>query len=483
MKQIGTEELESFRKLVQNRIGLSIRTEDSESLRKNLLIRMKNLNISSPHEYFRLLESETDESKKEWKALILVSTTGESYFFRDKGHFHLLQHTILPELIQRKQNSRSLRIWSAGCSTGEEPYSVAILLDKLLPDINEWKIDIFGTDINDEYLRKAERGIYSDWSFRLVDKEIQKKYFDRHPDGWEIHENLKVNVRFTYGNLMEAGFFSKYPEVSDIDLIICRNVFIYFKIEAVAAVISNFTKIMNTEGYLITGHGELHGLDLSGLKQIMSPEAVIYKKTTNGTKQSPATVQTPELPKKKTVHTVKTVPVTREFPILKIKTVPHDPVPELEKLLIQRRYTDVIEQGNRSLQVHKGDCRIPFIVAQAYANTGDYENAENFSRKAITANTDFPDPYFLLAQIAEVRAHDEEAKFLLNKVIYLDSAFIAAYCELGALHERHNDHDRALKFRNTAIKLLMSVPADSTVKPYNIPAGELLASVSSLVNL
>jgi len=127
--------LERFKKIVAARIGLHIGKEDSEAFHKAGTMLMKSLNIDDPERYLSFLELDTAESKQEWKTLIRSITTGESYFFRDKGDFFLLQNTILPELISIKGPERSLRIWSAGCATGEEPYSVAILLDMLLPGL------------------------------------------------------------------------------------------------------------------------------------------------------------------------------------------------------------------------------------------------------------------------------------------------------------------------------------------------------------
>lgn len=483
MNLIEDDILERFKMVIESNLGLSVRTEDNESFRKTLRARMKIHGIVTPEEYLCFLESGSMAGKKEWKALILLTTTGESYFFRDKGHFHLLQNSILPELITNKERLRSLRIWSAGCSTGEEPYSIAILLDMLLPDLNGWRIDILGTDINEEFLQKAERGIYSEWSFRLLDKEIQRKYFTRHPEGWKIQEHVKKMVKFQYGNLMEAGFYSHYPEICNMDIIICRNVFIYFKAESVSSVFKNFIQILNQEGYLITGHGELYGLNLTGLRQIMSPDAVIYKKTLEPKVPDPPIARSPEPIKenKSAKDKVKQI-VTKELAASKkVETKPHTTMPDVQELISTGRYAEAVEKTAKLELANRDKSIIMLSIAQAYANSGKYEHAESCCRKSITLHAESADPYFLLAQIAEAQGNDEEAKLLLNKTIYLNPACIPAYCELGGLFERHNDHARAKKYRITAIELLITLPAQMIVKPYDIAAGELLAYIRDLI--
>jgi len=453
MRRIGTEILERFKRIVGIHVGLNSPTEEDPLFRKTILARMKESSIARPEDYLSFLESNTGESKQEWIALIQMITTGESYFFRDNGHFNLLQNKILPELIKNKQTQRSLRIWSAGCSTGEEPYSIAILLDMLLPDPEGWEIVILGTDINSAFLKKARSGIYSDWSFRMVDKDIQRKYFLRHTDGWEIHERFKHRVKFQRVNLMETAFFSHYTEICNMDIIICRNVFIYFNRQAVSSVFNNFTKILNQDGYLITGHGELYGLNITGLLQILSPEAVIYKKT-----------------------------VELIAPIFASTIVP-ERIKEtgIKKVTSKGRYSEAnVKAGTYNLANENEYC-ILLSLARDYANSGSYDNAEDCCKKAIEINYDSADPYFLLAQIAEAKGNDDAAKDLLNKAIYLNPTFIAAYCEIGSIYERNGEHVRAVKFRNTASDLLRSLPSHSLVNPYNISAAELLEAISTLI--
>lgn len=474
--------LERLIDCVENRIGLGLRAGDGELFRKTILARMKCANVGS-EAYLHLLEAGTAASQREWQALVILLTTGESYFFRDKGHFSLLCNTILPELLMNKRHQRSLRIWSAGCATGEEPYSIAILLDLLLPDRQGWDIFILGTDINEESLQKAELGRYSPWSFRLIDQNIQEKYFTSRDGDWQIAERIKGMVTFKSGNLLDGDFYTRNPEIRDMDIIICRNVFIYFKKEAVAAVFSKFSKILNAEGYLIAGHGELQGHDLSRLRQMLYPDAVIYKKSAVLNKLGPEVGRAPERARERKSLPALVKPVSRPAPTARpvVKTPSADPGTEIEKLIKVGRYSEALQRAQKYIPLSGGSCDTLCLLANAFANSGEYAKAECACREAIKINADSAEPYFLLAQIAEARGNDQEAKELFRKTIYLNPAMVAAYCELGGLYEKEHDSLRAKKARSTAIELLKSLPSHAPVKPYDTTAGELLKCVEDLI--
>ncbi|HEY9666627.1 MAG TPA: CheR family methyltransferase, partial [Coleofasciculaceae cyanobacterium] len=168
--QFLNEELRrTFIRLIARYTGLEIRERDKAALSEKIILRMKTLKLKSPEDYYQLLNSSNPESYQEWQNFVTTLTNIESYFFRDQEQFLLLRNYIIPELIQRKQTSKTIRICSAGCSSGEEPYSLAILLKELLPDLEQWNVMILGVDINQDVLKKAKQGIYRPWSFRRVD--------------------------------------------------------------------------------------------------------------------------------------------------------------------------------------------------------------------------------------------------------------------------------------------------------------------------
>lgn len=268
---------QSFIRLITKHTGLEIRERDKAALIEKIFLRMKALKLDLPERYYQLLNSSTPESHHEWQNLIIIITNIESYFFRDQEQFSLLRNSILPELIERKRNKKTIRICSAGCSSGEEPYSLAILLKELLPDLEQWNLMILGIDINRDALNKAKKGIYRPWSFRRVEIEIVQQYFRVTNDQYHLEPSIKNMVKFQALNLVKELSLPN-SELRELDLILCRNVFIYFEPSAIATVLNKFYDALEPLGYLITGHAELYGQNLSQFKTKIFPESVVYQR-------------------------------------------------------------------------------------------------------------------------------------------------------------------------------------------------------------
>jgi chemotaxis protein methyltransferase CheR len=269
--------LQQYQQLVAARTGIHVREQEQDLLKKSLISRQQALKLPGINDYFNLLKNNSAQSDAEWKQLSILLTNQESYFFRDQGQFAVLRDHILPELIERNRSHRTLRLWSAGCSTGQEPYSLAILVDQLCPFRADWKISILGTDLSEAALDKARRGIYTSWSFRTLDPELQQRYFRRTQNEYEIDPEIRAAVTFQHGNLLRDDFPSTASGIYDIDLILCRNVFIYFKRDAVATVLKKFNRALRQDGYLLTGHAELHDTPLGALRPRTFPGTVIYR--------------------------------------------------------------------------------------------------------------------------------------------------------------------------------------------------------------
>ena len=175
--------------------------------------------------YKQLEQSRTDSPL--WDRVISGLTVGETYFMRDSAQFAALRQDILPELIRRRQKERRLRIWSAGCASGEEPYSLAMVLSELIPDWERWSVLILGTDINKQSLARARQGLYKKWSFRQCDPGVSGRYFTPQEQRFQIKPDIARRVSFAYLNLAEDTYPSLITNTCAMDLILCRNVAIY----------------------------------------------------------------------------------------------------------------------------------------------------------------------------------------------------------------------------------------------------------------
>ncbi len=271
--------VDKLKSAIAERLGIYVRPQDDASFCKKIHGRVQSLKISTYESYCDFLSCGTEQSESEWRELIRQITIAETYFMRDKGHIHLLQNNILPEIIHTQENHKTLRIWSAGCSTGEEAYSLAILLHELIPDINQWRLRIIGSDLNPDVIQKARQGIYSEWSLRSLTDKQKKLYFTPQGQLWRLQEHISKMVTFYSNNLVDDAFAQYAADFYNFDLILCRNVFIYFAPKAIEKVLRRFYTALKGNAYLITGHMELHGQNLNGFKVKVFPDAVVYQKS------------------------------------------------------------------------------------------------------------------------------------------------------------------------------------------------------------
>ncbi|MCK5192786.1 MAG: hypothetical protein KAQ71_03185, partial [Desulfobulbaceae bacterium] len=181
--------------VIKMRTGLYFPKERRRDLKRSLVSVARDLGFDDLKACIQLLVS-PDLTKKQLTTLIIHLTIGETFFFRDKNLFQVIKDQILARWVQLRQGvNNSLRFWSAGCCTGEEPYSIAMLLDQMKPEIQDWKITILATDINADFLKKAEKGFYSRWSFRDTPDNIVKRYFKKRGENrFEIAPRLKKMV-------------------------------------------------------------------------------------------------------------------------------------------------------------------------------------------------------------------------------------------------------------------------------------------------
>ncbi len=474
-----------FAELIVTRTGLHIPLRDIARLQEVIAGRMKCLHLSDAREYYEILARDGSQSRREWEEFTGPLTTGESYFFRDQGQFALLRNRILPEIIERNRPRRSLRMWSAGCSTGEEPYSLAILVAELLPEYNNWDVFLLGTDLNRAAVEKARRGAYSAWSLRGLPQDLKTRYFRPCPHGWELDAQVRSLARFRQGNLFQDAFPSKSLGIHDLDLIVCRNVFIYFDREAVSAVLQKFSQSLTEDGYLLTGHTEVGGLPPRHLHIRRFPESLVYQramKTAAGLVDRQALAPdgataraSARDPRPHSVHDAG--PVQRVPALATSKREPlqqQTALQEAEHLVQSGNYRLAIAKLERLLHREPGNLSALTLSAQAHASLGHYDEATRQCRQAMTADSLAVLPYYLLAHITEHQGDPETAKALFKKILYLDPAFTPAYLELGALYDREGDTDRARKMRSIALDFLQAMPPHTVVNAYGaMTAGEL----------
>lgn len=391
-------------------------------------------------------------------------SVGETYFFREKQNLGILEEQILPSLLQaRRQNGqRRLRIWSAGCCTGEEAYTLAILLDRLIPDLKEWNITILATDFNPKFLRKAALGIYSDWSFRDTPGWLRERYFTKGKDGrYEILPRIRKMVTFSYLNFADDVYPSLSNNTGAMDVILCRNVLMYFTAQRAKQVVGNFHRALVDGGWMIVSPTEASNRLLSSYTPVEFPGAVLYRKMVNAETQ----MQKPKLH----ISEDQFLQSLREA-----ETVPSSP-PVVQSEPIHAPH------AGRSPSSQMEEPETPLMMAHSCANQGQLSEALEWCEKAITADKMNPSHHYLLATILQEQGQHDIAIQSLVRTLYLDPDFVLAHFSLGNLHQSQRRYREAQRYFGNVLALLRNHPSDETLAEADgLTAGRLAEIITSL---
>src|SRR6266478_3357668 len=249
--KISNQLLDEVAELVAGRIGLHFSPERRSDLERGLRAAASEFEFDNVESCLQWLSS-SPLTRSQIEILASHLTVGETYFFREKKGLAILEQNILPNLINSRRNDRRLRVWSAGCCTGEEPYTIAILLAGMIPELDRWNVTLLATDINPRFLSKASAGVYSDWSFRDTPEWIRSRYFHKAKDErFEVISHVKNMVSFAYLNLAEDAFPSLTNNTNAMDIIVCRNVLMYLAPTHVRTICQKFYRSLTESGWLV----------------------------------------------------------------------------------------------------------------------------------------------------------------------------------------------------------------------------------------
>jgi chemotaxis protein methyltransferase CheR len=242
-------EFELLKEVINDECGLNYEKNKKYILENRLNTRLFKLNLKSFKEYYDYIKK--DYSKKEFEFIVDILTINETYFFRETGQMDVLLKEIIPEFI--KQGKKNIKIWSAACSTGEEPFTLAMFLKETGFFNKNINIEIIGTDISNQALNSARAGIYCGFSFRKMVDPYLKKYFVKDDKCYTIKPEIQNLVKFSKFNLLDNKGYFKFK---NCDVIFCRNVLIYFNDKLTKQVVDRLTECLTDKGVLFLGHSE-----------------------------------------------------------------------------------------------------------------------------------------------------------------------------------------------------------------------------------
>ena len=270
------EEFVMIRDFIHEKAGIYFAENKMYLVQNRLEKQMAELDIKSVRDYFYHVKY--DVSQKEFNRLMVLMTTNETSFFRNEPQLLCFSDEVLPLIIEQKMQAKGtkrLKIWSAGCSTGEEPYTLAILIMERFGSLAGWNVEIIANDISEDVLQKARRGEYSGLTLRSVKPDILTRYYIKKGDSYTVKPEVKALVKFSQINLNESR---KLALMKDMDAIFCRNVMIYFSDEVKKQIVRGYFNALNPGGYFYIGHSEtLHGIS-KAFKLVYFKNALVYQK-------------------------------------------------------------------------------------------------------------------------------------------------------------------------------------------------------------
>lgn len=499
--------LDEIRKFLLTKLGLDFSKNRKKDLYTKLNEAAKGFDFDDTEIFIDWLKRQPLDNEQS-KLLSSYLTVGETYFFREKKALDYLENIYLPELI-RKRNGKiqQLRIWSAGCATGEESYSIAILLQRVIPDIKNWNITILATDINPTFIDKAKKGIYSNWSFRKTPESFKTNHFQKlDKNFYQINDSIKKMVTFSFLNLASDNYPSPENNTSNFDIILCRNVLIYFSAEGIKTVTSKFYESLIKQGVLLVSPVETSSLLSSKFEPVSNPGNTIFKKgigdrnilskktkLKNLDKQLPETKELRRI--QRTNYTILKSPYATDSNANRKQLEYINKNKKSKKSLsVEEGYENALELYNSGLldEAEKllntlitkksSNQKLCFLLlAKVFANQGKLAKSEKLCHKAIHSDKINIEAHYLLSTVYSEQGKIKKATNSLNNTLFLDPDFVMAHFLLGNIFMKTGEISKSKKHFENALKSLSKYNSEKILAASDgLTVGRLTEIINSI---
>jgi chemotaxis protein methyltransferase CheR len=419
----GTE-VDGFKDLVRRASGLEIPDPRRAVLEGAIARGVVETGVPDAAALYRRL-ADPSRGRHDLESFIAALVVGETHFFRGSPQFEALESRILPDVIDRCRSGRRLRLWSAGCASGEEAYSLAILLRRMLPDLDEWDVTILGTDISRAALRKASEGAYGPWSFRGV-SGIYDGFFLRRGHEVVVRPEIRAMVEFRYLNLVDDVYPSGLTGTHAMDLILCRNVLMYFAREPARAVVARLHDALAEGGWLVAGYSDLLPEVSDRFGPCTLPPAAAYRKAADrsGSHAAGPAAEKPHGGEARSRQALEPAPAPAAPPAAGMAA---------------------------------------YLSAKTHADRGESEAAEKWIAAALVRDPLLAPAHLLQALILQERGHLQAAVEAVRRCVYAEPSWPLGHLALAGLLTRLGQRTRAVKALNTVATLLAGRPPEDAI--------------------
>lgn len=468
-KDLTPEEFARFRDYIHQHSGIYLEEQKADSLRISLITRATRFSVASLNQYYEMLIGNDDE----FKELMNLVTINETSFFRFPQQFEAMRKYVIPEIIEGKlPTNRQFRVWSAGCSTGEEPYTIAMtLLDSGLEGLG-YNLEVMGTDVSTNALMKAKNGVYPARGLHSVPNSVTSRFFEPTPHGHRVTDRVRKLVTFQYHNLIKEPY--PLALMGNWDIIFCRNVTIYFRLESTRRVVENFYESLNPGGYLFIGHSET----LTSITDKFEPVEVggvfLYRKTKARTgigftptarpkpAERPSTVRlaeesrarrASEPPRRRLFERAAPAPVPADADAPAAGTASVPQLLEAARLASEQGRNDaVLEAIAEVRRLDPDNAEAYLLSAYVHADQGEMDEAFEECHKALSIDPLLAAARYVLGIIHLGRGEQMAALSEFKRTIYIDPGFALAHLNLanlyraqGAIGDACREYDNTLR--------------------------------------
>lgn len=423
--------------LIRHRSGINIGDDQVNKVCQVISEILAETGFSSFDDYYDFIKTSALLDTN-FRMLLERLVIGETYFFRDEFQFQALRKIVIPKIIEEKQHlDKTINILCAGCSSGEEPYSLAILLHEMLVDRSDWRINLIGADISLTALAKAQQAIYSKWSFRGVDEKIIDRYFSRAGNFYKLCNTIKKMVNFQHLNLAENLPFT------GLDLILCRNVFIYLSFPTIEKVSQNFFNALRDGGWLIVGACELSQQYFHQYEPLTLQDTILYYKRVKS-------IET------EFIETIIESNV-EEYYLANSQKIEFNQQPfnELSNVQTYSLEAQSPQKKESPELIVAPDAQQLYLQAKIEANRGNLSIAEELCRRYLEIVPDAIEAIYLLALIYQGEERITEATKLLHQAVFLNHNFIMGHWSLGLIYNNQGN-GKAVRYHFTKAKKLLN---------------------------
>lgn len=494
---------------VGHTLGLHFPIERRQSLEAGMIAAAHDLGYADALDFAQVLISPNCDAKHV-ETLTDHLTVGETYFYRERRVFEILESQILPGMIRSKAGGQQrINIWSAGCCTGEEAYSAAIMIRRSIADLRGWRITILGTDVNRRFLDKARRAVYGKWSFRTSPAWFQQLYFTETSEHrLEVRQDIRDMVRFSCLNFADDTWRLPFSEENGVDILFCRNVLMYFTPAQSRRVVDKLTHLLAEGGWLIVSPSEASQSLFRRLTTVNFPGAVLYRKAespserpadVDGTSISssyetdlPWTVETGSPASVCEPHGENARPSFPGTEPITATAEAHPPdsgvYEQAHDLYASGRYADACARIIQALpDGDPGRWQMPRrnelirLLIRSLANQGQLVSALDWCEKAIEADKLDPVFRYLLATVLQELGRLDESAAALKRAIYLEPGFFLAYFGLGNIARIQGRHRESRRNFEVALDLLGRMDPNAIIEESEgLTAGRLAEIIRSM---